>query len=271
LEPIKEKFRYLSEYLLEKQTTEINAVSLKKGSVIFAAHPDDEALGCGGTILKKVKAKAKVNICFLTNGEDSHSDIIPKSELKKIRVDEALNVSRMLGVNDSNLAFLNLPDSGLTERHAKATKQVEEVLLANEPDEIFIPTQFDPIIKDHSAANKIILTAAKSLKKRPVINEYPVWLWYHFPWVNVPSHHPRDFLGYLKRSVFSELDLTLNFHSSVYIGDVLKQKIEILNCYKSQMSHLHSQTNWRSLKDIGHGEFINCFLREYELFYRYQL
>ena len=36
--------------------------------LIIAAHPDDELLGCGGTIVKALKYKAKVEVVFLGEG-----------------------------------------------------------------------------------------------------------------------------------------------------------------------------------------------------------
>ena len=46
----------------------------KKNSVlVVAAHPDDEVLGCGGTICKLAKKGAIVNIIFLSNGVDSRA------------------------------------------------------------------------------------------------------------------------------------------------------------------------------------------------------
>ena len=35
----------------------------------FGAHPDDVELGCGGTIIKEIKAGKKVGIIDLTRGE----------------------------------------------------------------------------------------------------------------------------------------------------------------------------------------------------------
>ena len=42
-----------------------------KKVLVVAAHPDDEVLGCGGTIRKFTKKGAKVKILFISDGETS--------------------------------------------------------------------------------------------------------------------------------------------------------------------------------------------------------
>ena len=39
--------------------------------LVVAAHPDDEVLGCGGTIAKYKKEKNSVNVLFVSDGETS--------------------------------------------------------------------------------------------------------------------------------------------------------------------------------------------------------
>ena len=44
-----------------------------KKILVVAAHPDDETLGCGGT-LKKLSSKFNISVCFLTSGIESRNN-----------------------------------------------------------------------------------------------------------------------------------------------------------------------------------------------------
>ena len=54
-----------------------------KKVLVVAAHPDDEILGCGGTIRKFTKKGAKVKILFISDGETSRK-IKNEKEIKKL-------------------------------------------------------------------------------------------------------------------------------------------------------------------------------------------
>ena len=44
-----------------------------KKILVIASHPDDEVLGCGGTINKLSKQNCKIKIVFLSDGETSRN------------------------------------------------------------------------------------------------------------------------------------------------------------------------------------------------------
>ena len=54
----------------------------KNSVLVIAAHPDDEVLGCGGTIAKLSKKGVKVNILFISNGVDSRNQKKLQTKIK---------------------------------------------------------------------------------------------------------------------------------------------------------------------------------------------
>lgn len=65
---------------------------MKLDILVFAAHPDDAELGCGGTIAKHVSLGHKVGIVDLTKGELGTRGTI------QTRAEEATDSARILGV-----------------------------------------------------------------------------------------------------------------------------------------------------------------------------
>ncbi|HLL52387.1 MAG TPA: PIG-L family deacetylase, partial [Myxococcaceae bacterium] len=86
---------------------------LRRGAMVFAPHPDDETLGCGGTILRKRRAGAEVRIAFLTDGAASHAHLVPREALRALREREALEAAGALGVEASRVCWLGFPDGEL--------------------------------------------------------------------------------------------------------------------------------------------------------------
>ena len=73
--------------------------------LVIAAHPDDEVLGCGGTLAKAIKLGATVRVVFLGEGVSArfpfgqyeNNDFYSQS---KIRTDEAKAALKVLRIND---------------------------------------------------------------------------------------------------------------------------------------------------------------------------
>jgi LmbE family N-acetylglucosaminyl deacetylase len=68
--------------------------------LVIAAHPDDEVLGCGGTIAKYTKDKIEVNILFISDGESSRKLSKKKKSFKiNKRKKNAIAAAKILGAN----------------------------------------------------------------------------------------------------------------------------------------------------------------------------
>src|SRR5947209_4351316 len=82
--------RALLGFLLRRRLREWSADELRQPALVFAPHPDDETLGCGGAIVRKKRAGAVVKIVVMTDGSASHPGQIDPDELKKLRAEEML-------------------------------------------------------------------------------------------------------------------------------------------------------------------------------------
>jgi len=91
--------------------------------IVFAPHPDDESLGCGGIIQQAVAMKLPVRIVWLTYGDNNewsfflyrrHIVVMPEAVrlMGEVRHQEALAAAKILGVDSHQLAFLGYPDFG---------------------------------------------------------------------------------------------------------------------------------------------------------------
>ncbi|HJO94411.1 MAG TPA: PIG-L deacetylase family protein [Victivallales bacterium] len=87
----------------------------KKNILIIAARPDDEVLGCGGTIAKEIDNRNNVKVVILATGKSSR--YINKPSNIETEIDELYKESakalNILGVHPNDIVFGNFPDQKL--------------------------------------------------------------------------------------------------------------------------------------------------------------
>jgi LmbE family N-acetylglucosaminyl deacetylase len=140
-----------------------NLKLLKKNKIlIIAAHPDDEMLGCGGTIIK-LKEKNEINVVFLTNGISARTINKKKAELRK---NECLNLFKDL--NLPKPIMLNFSDNQLDKIPLlKIIKKIELIIKKIQPNIIF--THYENCLNiDHQITYRATITACRPLKTNPV-------------------------------------------------------------------------------------------------------
>ncbi len=131
--------------------------------LIIAAHPDDEILGCGGTISKLISAGDEVNILILGEGITSRADIDVsevKEQLRKLH-DQSKKVADFLGV--SKLYMENFPDNRFdTVALLDITKKIEKIIDETKPETIYTQHGGDLNI-DHERTFRATMTAARPM------------------------------------------------------------------------------------------------------------
>src|SRR5262245_9212292 len=103
--------------------------------LVFAAHPDDEILGMGGTIANHATiAGDSVRIVCVTDGSTSQ---YPGDEERRIRKnDEAIRAAALLGVSDYR--HLTFPDMRLDSvAHVELNRAIDDEMRDFRPDIVY--------------------------------------------------------------------------------------------------------------------------------------
>jgi LmbE family N-acetylglucosaminyl deacetylase len=260
--------RRLARRLLNRAACQVTPAELQQSALVFSPHPDDESLGCGGTILRKKQAGASVKLVHVSDGGAS-TTLIPRGELTVMRRKECVDAGRVLGVD--GIHFLDFPDGDLWEHIPAATDRVEGILRGELPEQVFLPYFREPMrqASDHVAVTRIVLEALRR-QTRPVrVWEYPVWFWLHWPWVgfrqNAPPIRPKHIL---KNSVIAGFGTRalLELKQQVNIAEVLEQKRLAIAQHRSQTEKLVDDPRWITLDELSNGELMDCFYQDREFF-----
>ncbi|MGZ4968315.1 MAG: PIG-L deacetylase family protein [Methylobacter sp.] len=165
--------------------------------LVFAPHPDDETLGCGGTLALLRQNHCSVKVVFVTDGGGAGS--LPEGSIA-IRQQEATAALTSLGIQD--WLFLNEPD-GSFRNHPEFEQQAFEITKQFQPDWVFLPSVLD-YHRDHVAIGHALfnLCHRHKLAKR---------LFFYEIWSPVPATHVVDISSVinLKRQAINYYQLPL--------------------------------------------------------------
>lgn len=132
--------------------------AVKKVAVIMA-HPDDEVLGCGGSISRLAREGAMVHILIMATGLTSRGRT-NREALSTIK-EEAKAAADVLGA--ISVDFCDFPDNAMDSRPLlDIIKSIEAYLVKIEPD-LIITHHSGDINIDHDITQRAVLTAARCL------------------------------------------------------------------------------------------------------------
>lgn len=250
---------------LSDNATALSERELAQPALVVSPHPDDESLGCGGTILRKRALAAPVTIVFLTDGAHSHDRYADPADMRVTRRGEALRAAAALGVAENDVIFLDIEDGRLAAHETLATECLRTLLTDRRPVEIFLPSRFE-MPSDHVAAYRAGIAAVRTTGRRATIREYPVWLWQHYPWAVAEHYVRRSRLARFAAALRANRRLLSGFRTYCEIGTVRDGKRRALAAHASQMTGLEGHAHWPTLRDVSRGEFAACFERDREFF-----
>ena len=198
-----------------------------KNIVIVTPHPDDETLGCGGTILKYIEQGHKVFWLIITTAGDFVSN-----EWKQKRMQEITQVAKQY--NFEKTFELNLEAATLDQvADSLLVGEISKVFLEIQPNIVYVPYPSD-IHSDHKAVFEATMACTK---------------WFRYPSVE-------KVLAY---ETLSETDFTINpdannFRPNVYINieKYLDKKIELMNIYESEVGTFPFPRSEKAIRSLAY-------------------
>jgi LmbE family N-acetylglucosaminyl deacetylase len=143
--------------------------------LVISPHPDDEIIGCGGTLIQLVESGSILSVVQLTDGSATSAlTDSPEHVRKTIRLKEAEAVAADLGV--ANLFLFREVDSHV-QCTSENVKKLSDIVNKLQPKIIFVPFINDKH-PDHVIANEILGKALdSSALNLPHIHilSYEVW------------------------------------------------------------------------------------------------
>lgn len=137
--------------------------------LVVASHPDDEVLGCGGTIAKHSRQGDKVHVLILAEGATSRdsqrSRKSRQSDLSSL-AEAAQRANQLLG--GTSLSLHDFPDNRMDSCDLlDIIKVVEKAIDEHHPEIVYTHHSGDLNI-DHRRIHEAVLTAARPLPSSSV-------------------------------------------------------------------------------------------------------
>jgi LmbE family N-acetylglucosaminyl deacetylase len=165
---------------MRRSARDETAESASHSALVLAPHPDDETLGCGATILRKVAAGTPVTVAVLTDGRHSHrSAHLTPDELAALRHAEMAEAARRLGLA-GQVRWGGFADGSLADQEDAVVAYIADLVAELRPAEVYA-TCAEESHPDHAALGRAARRAVGSAGSGVRLLEYPVWLWHSWP------------------------------------------------------------------------------------------
>ena len=211
--------------------------------LIIAAHPDDEILGCGGTIAK-LKDNNQINVIFMTNGVSARGRNKNLEIIKRKK--SCLKLFKYLSL--AKPTFLNFPDNQMDKVPLlKITKNIEKKIKLIKPDTII--THYSHCLNiDHKRTFDAVITACRPINKLSVKKILSF---------EIPSS--TDWALYKGKSFQPNYFIDISKH--------LKEKIKLIKFYKEELRKYPHSRSIIAIKALARVRGVSCGVKYAESFY----
>ena len=186
-----------------------------KRVLVFAPHPDDECIGCAGTLaLLSQNPDIEVCVVLVTNGDGGQHS--PEPQMSSIRIEEMRQALKALGIHQ--LQTLGFQDGRFLSDESLSSA-LDSVIQSFQPNWVFAPSPMD-YHKDHLLVSHAVTQVCQS----SVCVEQLIYL---ESWTPLPATHIVDITGVmdLKMKALREHQTALKY------GDYARA-VEGLNAFR---------------------------------------
>ncbi len=217
---------------------------MKKNLLVVAAHPDDEILGCCGTLLK-LKNNYNINVIFMSDGISSRYKKEAPTKKKANRIKECLNVFKYLKLRKP--IFYDFPDNKLDSIPIINLIKIIEKNIKKLKPEIII-THFENCLNvDHQIVFKALITAARPIGNSTVKKILSF---------EIPSS--------TNWALFKTNSFVPNYY--VDISKNIKKKLKALSLYKSELRKFPHSRSVKHVKNLAQLRGSDCGVSYAEAF-----
>lgn len=199
-----------------------------KKVLVVAPHPDDETLGCGGTLLRHRNEGDEVSWLIITRITQNmgFSEERVKSRAEEIeQVAQKYDFESVLHAEFDSMALDTYPKKDLV---GKVSALINEV----KPEVIYLPYRLDTH-SDHEVVFDAVVACSK---------------WFRYPFVKVVRAYET-----LSETEFGLRPEDPGFRPNLFvdISDTIEQKIDIMKLYSGEMAEHPFPRSERSLRALA--------------------
>ena len=204
---------------------------MKNKILVITVHPDDETLGCGGTLLKNKVNGNEIHWLICTTIDKNHS-------YYETREREIKEVSKMYGfdtVHNLRLKTMQVDEYSLTELVSKISNVMNDV----KPNTIYLPFKSD-VHSDHRKIFEASYSCTKSFRYSFIKKIY--------------------MMEVLSETEFAPSTQENSFIPNVFvdISEYISKKIEIMKIFKSELAEHPFPRSEKNIKALATYRGATC-------------
>jgi LmbE family N-acetylglucosaminyl deacetylase len=218
--------------------------------LVIAAHPDDEVLGCGGTMARLAAEGARVSVLILAEGLTSRLDFNPDRDRSVLETHHARarRAGKLLGAHEVTVG--SLPDNKMdTVPLLEVVQTIEREIARVRPELVFTQHGGDLNV-DHVVTFRATLTATRPVSGCLVKRLYAYevgsstdWAFQQFE----PRFHPQVFF-----------DISAHLETKVAAMQIYESEAREFPHPRSPEAIRATALRWGSVAGMGAAEAFAC-------------